>query len=372
LFFVAAALAERAFAVYAAGVGSFAAVCYGCMAERCVLRDGFVTQSQHCRIEIAAETAHNVTGHVAFFRHRPARLPGMPFGAKTLSGKTMTTQSILIVEDEKDIREVLAFNLKREGFSVLEAGDGRRALELAKEKKPDLILLDLMLPVLDGLSVSRSLQHDPATAAVPIIMITAKGEEVDRIVGLELGAADYVTKPFSVREVILRIRSVLRRRAVPGETVPLCCGDIRLDAADHAVWVAGVPVGLTVTEFRLLEDLLRNKGKVRSRAQLLDAVWGFSFEGYARTVDTHIRRLRSKLGDSAERIETVRGIGYRAGEDGDKAGLGSERPGKGYGEYGPPAGYGDADRLAFEQPERGSEGYVSSVESGEASGDPKL
>jgi two-component system phosphate regulon response regulator PhoB len=226
-------------------------------------------------------------------------------------------QRILIVEDEKDIREVLAFNLRREGFTVLEAGDGGRALELAAEKKPDLILLDIMLPVLDGLSVSRCLQRDPATAAVPVIMITARGEEVDRIVGLELGAADYVTKPFSVREVILRIRAVLRWRAVPGEAVPVCCGDIRLDAADHTVRVAGRPVGLTVTEFRLLEDLMRNKGRVRSRAQLLDAVWGFSFEGYARTVDTHIRRLRSKLGNSAERIETVRGIGYRAGEGGE-------------------------------------------------------
>jgi two-component system phosphate regulon response regulator PhoB len=250
-------------------------------------------------------------------------------------------QSILIVEDEKDIREILAFNLKREGFAVLEAGDGGRALELAAEKKPDLILLDLMLPVLDGLSVGRSLQRDPATAAVPVIMITARGEEVDRIVGLELGAADYVTKPFSVREVILRIRAVLRRRAVPGETVPLCCGDIRLDAADHAVRVAGVPVGLTVTEFRILEDLLRNKGKARSRTQLLDAVWGFSFEGYARTVDTHIRRLRSKLGDAAERIETVRGIGYRAGED--EAGSGPERSGKGCGEHRSPAGCAETD-----------------------------
>jgi two-component system phosphate regulon response regulator PhoB len=253
-----------------------------------------------------------------------------------------TTQTILIVEDEKDIREVLAFNLKREGFGVLEAGDGRHALELAMEKKPDLILLDLMLPVLDGLSVSRSLQRDPTTAGVPVIMITAKGEEVDRIVGLELGAADYVTKPFSVREVILRIRSVLRRRAVPGEAAPVYCGDIRLDATDHAVRVAGVPVGLTVTEFRLLEDLMRNKGKVRSRAQLLDAVWGFSFEGYARTVDTHIRRLRSKLGNSAEHIETVRGIGYRAGDDRDAFKSGSEQPGGCDGRYSLPDGDADA------------------------------
>ncbi|MDR1947369.1 MAG: response regulator transcription factor [Desulfovibrio sp.] len=224
-------------------------------------------------------------------------------------------QTVLIVEDEDDIREVLAFNLKREGYAVLEAGDGRRALELAAGKKPDIILLDLMLPALDGLNVGKTLQRDLGTAGIPIIMITAKGEEVDRIVGLELGAADYVVKPFSVREVILRTRAVLRRNALPAEAAPVFCGDIRLDAADHAVRVAGAPVALTVTEFRLLEDLMRHKGRVRSRAQLLDSVWGFSFEGYARTVDTHMRRLRSKLGDSSERIETVRGVGYRARAD---------------------------------------------------------
>jgi two-component system phosphate regulon response regulator PhoB len=147
-------------------------------------------------------------------------------------------------------------------------------------------------------------------------MLTAKGEEVDRIVGLEIGAADYVVKPFSVREVILRIRSVLRRNVAPSETFPLHCGPIILETAEHAVRVAGVPVELTITEFRLLEDLMRHKGKVRSREQLLNAVWGYSFEGYARTVDTHVRRLRAKIGDeAAEGIETVRGVGYRARDD---------------------------------------------------------
>ena len=228
----------------------------------------------------------------------------------------MRSQTVLIVEDEHDIRELLAFNLRREGFSVLEAGDGREALSLAADKKPDIILLDIMLPGLDGFGVCKELQREPGTSAIPVIMLTAKGEEVDRIVGLEIGAADYVVKPFSVREVILRIRSVLRRNVAPSETFPLHCGPIILETAEHAVRVAGVPVELTITEFRLLEDLMRHKGKVRSREQLLNAVWGYSFEGYARTVDTHVRRLMAKIGDeAAEGIETVRGVGYRARDD---------------------------------------------------------
>ncbi len=224
----------------------------------------------------------------------------------------MTTQTVLIVEDEQDIRELLAFNLKREGFAVLEAENGGRALELAREKRPDILLLDLMLPDTDGLSVCKALQRDARTGAIPVIMLTAKGEEVDRIVGLELGAADYIVKPFSLREVVLRIRAVLRRGTEQAEAVRLECGAIVLDMASHAVTVRGTPVDLTVTEFRLLEDLIRNRGKVRSREQLLNTVWGYSFEGYARTVDTHVRRLRAKLGDEAESVETVRGIGYRA------------------------------------------------------------
>ncbi|MCL1888945.1 MAG: response regulator transcription factor [Desulfovibrionaceae bacterium] len=225
----------------------------------------------------------------------------------------MSNQTILVVEDEKDIRELLAFNLKREGFTVLEAGDGERALPLAQEKKPGLILLDLMLPGLDGLSVCKALKRDEVTAGIPLIMLTAKGEEVDRIVGLELGAEDYVVKPFSVREVILRIRAVLRR----GEdtlAALLRCGEITLDTEKHKALAEGMPLELTITEFRLLEDLLRHKGRARSREQLLNTVWGYSFEGYARTVDTHVRRLRAKLGKAANLIETIRGLGYRAKE----------------------------------------------------------
>lgn len=221
-------------------------------------------------------------------------------------------QTILIVEDEKDIRELLAINLRREGFNVLEGGDGPQAVELAQENRPDLILLDLMLPGLDGLSVCRSLQKDPSTAGIPVIMLTAKGEEVDRIVGLELGAQDYIVKPFSVREVILRIRAVLRRGTGQDDGEIQRAGNIKLDAGSHSVWVGDNQIDLTITEFRLLEDLLRHKGKARSREQLLDTVWGYSFEGYARTVDTHVRRLRAKLGAEADNIETVRGLGYRA------------------------------------------------------------
>lgn len=226
----------------------------------------------------------------------------------------MAKETILIVEDEPDIRELLTFTLAREGFAVLEAADGNRAVDLAVEKGPDLILLDLMLPGMDGLAVSKALQRRPDTAGIPIIMLTARGEEVDRIVGLELGASDYVVKPFSPREVVLRIRAVLRRSKAAPDASFLGSGGIRLDPAVHAVYAGNAPVDLTITEFKLLEDLLRNKGKVRSREQLLNSVWGYSFEGYARTVDTHVRRLRGKLGDAAETIETVRGVGYRAKE----------------------------------------------------------
>ncbi|MDR2050370.1 MAG: response regulator transcription factor [Deltaproteobacteria bacterium] len=224
--------------------------------------------------------------------------------------------TVLVVEDEKDIRELLLFNLKREGFAVLEAGDGRQALELARRKKPDLVLLDIMLPDLDGLSVSKAMQKDEATSSIPIIMLTARGEEVDRVVGLELGAADYVVKPFSVRELLLRVRAVLRRGAARPEAVSLRCGDIFMDVAAHVVRLKEIPLELTFTEFRLLEDLLRNAGRARSREQLLDAVWGYNFSGYARTVDTHVRRLRAKLGEAAENVETVRGLGYRLRAEG--------------------------------------------------------
>ncbi len=228
------------------------------------------------------------------------------------SRELMAGQTILIAEDERDIRELLAFNLQREGFGVLEAATGDDAVKIATDKLPDAVLLDLMMPGRDGLSVCKALSRDDKTACIPIIMLTAKGEEIDRIVGLELGAADYIVKPFSMREVVLRVRAVLRRNETNPEDAPLHSGSLRLEPASHAVFLNGVHVDLTATEFRLLEDLLRHAGKVRTREQLLNTVWGYRFEGYARTVDTHIRRLRAKLGDAAESIETVRGVGYRA------------------------------------------------------------
>ena len=219
--------------------------------------------------------------------------------------------SVLVIEDEEDIRQNLAFALRREGFAVFEAGSGEEGLELARRHHPDIVLLDLMLPGMDGLSVCRQLRHAHDTKDTPVIMLTAKGEEVDRIVGLEMGADDYVVKPFSLREVSLRIRAVLRRGREDPAAPCLEVGAIRLDAVCHKVWVADKQVELTLTEFKMLQDMLRHCGQVRSREQLLDAAWGYSFEGYARSVDSHIKRLRAKLEEQGEQIETVRGIGYR-------------------------------------------------------------
>jgi two-component system phosphate regulon response regulator PhoB len=224
----------------------------------------------------------------------------------------MSEATILIVEDEKDIRELLAYSLDKEGFTVIEADSGATALRLADMKRPDLVILDLMLPGMDGLSVCKRMQREASMAEIPVIMLTAKGEEVDRIVGLELGAADYIVKPFSLREVALRVRAVLRRGGAREKPSVTRCGPITVDSLRHTVTVDGNEVVLTVTEFRLLENLLQNQGKVRDREQILTAVWGHSFEGYSRTVDTHIRRLRAKLGNGADMIETIRGIGYRA------------------------------------------------------------
>ena len=224
------------------------------------------------------------------------------------------SQQILIVEDEADIRELLRFNLEREGFSVLEAADGNEGLKLARQHMPDLVLLDVMLPGFDGFEVCRRLGAQSETANIPVLMLTARGEEMDRVVGLSLGADDYVVKPFSVRELMLRIRAVLRRGTRSSESPVLERHGIRLRPEAHTAEVQGQEMPLTATEFRLLEDLLRHAGAVRTREQLLNKVWGYSFEGYARTVDTHVRRLRAKLGGAAAMLETVRGVGYRIKE----------------------------------------------------------
>ncbi len=223
----------------------------------------------------------------------------------------MSKQTILIVEDEEDIRELLVYNLKKEGFAVLDAGDGGKALEIARAKLPDLILLDIMLPGMDGLEVCRELERSPATAGIPIIMLTARGEEVDRILGLEMGADDYMVKPFSVRELVLRIRKILKRQSRAAEGEGLFRHGITIDQDAHKVTLDGAPIEVTATEFRLLEDLMRHAGQLRTREQLLDSIWGYQFDGYARTVDSHMRRLRAKLGAFGELLETVRGFGYR-------------------------------------------------------------
>lgn len=224
----------------------------------------------------------------------------------------MSRHRILIVEDEPDIVEVLRYNLEREGFQVEAAERGDSALEVIRKRPPDLILLDLMLPGLDGLELTRVLKRDPRLAQIPLVMLTAKGEELDRIVGLELGADDYIPKPFSPREVGLRIKAVLRRRESEGAKGEILeRGGIRLDADAHRLEVRGKEVPLTATEFRLLRVLLERAGRVQTRTTLLADVWGYSQEVDSRTVDTHIRRLRRKLGAEAQRIETVIGVGYR-------------------------------------------------------------
>ncbi len=220
---------------------------------------------------------------------------------------------VLVVEDEPDIRNLVVHHLTRDGFRCRTAATGAEALASIRTAAPDLVVLDLMLPEMNGLEVCRRLRTDPSTAGVPIIMLTAKSDEVDRIVGLEMGADDYVAKPFSPKELVARVRAVLRR-ARPGETSrPLAAGTVSLDTARHLVTVGGRPVGLTPKEFDLLHALLEAAGRVLSREHLLNRVWGYARadEIESRTVDVHIRRLRAKLGAEERRIETIKGVGYR-------------------------------------------------------------
>jgi DNA-binding response OmpR family regulator len=224
----------------------------------------------------------------------------------------MSKTTILVVEDEIDILQLVAHNLKSADFYVLTAQDGYEALSVAKNHLPQLIILDLMIPGLDGFEVCKELKRSPVTKDIPVLMLTARGEEVDRIVGLELGADDYVVKPFSPRELILRVRAILRRHAPEEQADARWQRDgLVVDLDAHRLSVDNAETNLTATEFRLLVELVRNLGKALTRDTLLDKVWGYQFDGYARTVDTHIRRLRQKLGPYAEWIETVRGVGYR-------------------------------------------------------------
>ena len=224
----------------------------------------------------------------------------------------MAEPRILIVEDEADIAELLAYKLGQEGFAVEICARGDTAFERISQSTPDLVLLDLMLPGLDGLELCRMLRRRPETDSIPIVMLTARAEEVDRIVGLELGADDYIVKPFSPREVALRVKAVLRRTVEPSSTADLLqAGELCLDIGGHRLRVRSEEVMLTATEFRLLKRLLQSPGRVLTRETLLADAWGYSSDVDSRTVDTHIRRLRRKLGPEAERIETVIGVGYR-------------------------------------------------------------
>lgn len=224
----------------------------------------------------------------------------------------MGTNMILIIEDEEDIVDLVEYHLKQSGFSVIRALDGISGLEQAKKTRPGLIILDLMLPGMNGKDICRTLKSDPLTRAIPILMLTARAEEMDRVIGLELGADDYVTKPFSPRELVLRVKAILRRKETPQEEAKaIRIGDLLIDAGRHHVSVKNKAVRLTSTEFKLLFELVTKRGRVLTRENLLNRVWGYTYEGYARTVDTHIRRLREKLGFTGEWIETVRGVGYR-------------------------------------------------------------
>jgi two-component system phosphate regulon response regulator PhoB len=220
---------------------------------------------------------------------------------------------VLVIDDEKDIVSLLRYHLEKAGFQCLEGMDGAVALRLVREHHPDLLILDLMLPGMDGLEICRHLRQDAATARLPILMLTAKAEEVDRVVGLEVGADDYVVKPFSPRELVARVRAILRRAQEPTDLSVRRLGELEVDESRHSVAVQGTPVELTAKEFGLLCALIRANGRVLNREQLLEGVWGYAdaAEIESRTVDVHIRRLREKLGPEAKRIVTVKGVGYR-------------------------------------------------------------
>jgi two-component system phosphate regulon response regulator PhoB len=227
--------------------------------------------------------------------------------------ETGAGRKILVVEDESDVADLLTLNFRKAGFKISTAVDGASGLQKAREDRPDFIVLDLMLPKMSGLEVCKILKNDTATSHIPILMLTAKAEEIDRIVGLEFGADDYVTKPFSPREILLRIRAILRRGETPGES--LKAGPISIDAARHEVRVNGKQVRLTSLEFKLLQTLMQRRGRVQNRDRLLNEVWGYEAVIDTRTVDTHVRRLREKLGKAGDAIETVRGFGYRVREN---------------------------------------------------------
>ncbi len=233
------------------------------------------------------------------------------------------SQKVLVVEDDNNIAELLRLYLQKDGFEVSHAADGGKAVEMAKEIQPDLVLLDIMLPDTDGLAIMRRLRADRLTATVPIMMLTAKDTELDKVMALDGGADDYLTKPFSLMELASRCRALLRRGGMVKQASDvLSVGDIVLSPSHREVTVAGEPLKLTLREFDLLEYLMRKPGVVFTRESLLQSVWGWDFDGGSRTVDVHVQTLRQKLGEHASAIETVRGVGYRLAEP--SAGDGAE------------------------------------------------
>jgi two-component system phosphate regulon response regulator PhoB len=224
----------------------------------------------------------------------------------------MANQTILIIEDERILVDVLTYNLKQEGFEVQSATDGQEGLRRAQSTLPDLIILDLMLPVIEGLEVCRQLRGDPRTRDIPILMLTARSEEIDEIVGFHMGADDYVTKPFKMKPLIHRIKALLRRQHVKEQTSDVVSRNgIEVDRLNHRASLDGQPLTLTPTEFRLLWTIIRQPGRTFNRNELMDASRGEDANALERTIDVHVRSLRSKLGDRAPLVETVRGIGYR-------------------------------------------------------------
>ena len=221
--------------------------------------------------------------------------------------------NILVIEDEPDIRKTLEYNISREGHKVLTAGSLHDAEKILQSQSLSLILLDLMLPDGSGLDFCRKLKTNSKTESIPVIILTAKDDEVDKVVGFELGADDYVTKPFSVRELILRIKAVLKRGEVKKDIVEVerQFGDLKIDIESHEVYVDEMQIELTALEFKLLNQLVETRGRVQSRDQLLTEVWGYSAEVTTRTVDTHIKRLRNKLGSMGKYVQTIRGVGYK-------------------------------------------------------------
>lgn len=225
----------------------------------------------------------------------------------------MIQPKVLIVDDEKNIVEAIVYNLQKAGFRTLTAADGKRAVELAQREVPDLITLDVMLPEMDGWEVCRMLRQDSRTKRIPVIMLTVKNDESDKIVGLELGADDYLTKPFSPKELVARVKAILRRTKAVAPEEMLTAGDLRVDFGKHTVHIKDKPVELTAKEFELLKALMEAKGRVLGREFLLDRVWGLeqSMEIETRTVDVHIGQLRRKLKTEAKRLITIKNVGYR-------------------------------------------------------------